>query len=59
MMAPDYAWWHGFYECKNRFNHFMHEAELLLEGKTDSKKAKNYPNATGSTEKPELLKYKK
>ncbi|MDY0361225.1 MAG: multiheme c-type cytochrome [Desulforegulaceae bacterium] len=59
MMAPDYAWWHGFYECKNRFNHFMHEAELLLEGKADSKKAKNYPNATGPTKKPELLKYKK
>jgi hypothetical protein len=59
MMAPDYAWWHGFYECKSRFNHFMHEAELLLEGKTDSKKAKNYPNATGPTEKPALLKYKK
>ena len=20
MMAPDYAWWHGFYELKHRFN---------------------------------------
>jgi predicted heme/steroid binding protein/uncharacterized membrane protein len=23
MMAPDYAWWHGFYELKHRFVHFM------------------------------------
>jgi nitrate/TMAO reductase-like tetraheme cytochrome c subunit len=59
MMAPDYAWWHGFYECKKRLNHFMHEAKLLLEGKTDSKKAENYPNATGPTTKPEKLKFKK
>jgi hypothetical protein len=20
MMAPDYAWWHGFYELKKRYN---------------------------------------
>jgi hydroxylamine dehydrogenase len=23
MMAPDYAWWHGFYELKHRFVKFM------------------------------------
>ena len=23
MMAPDYAWWHGFYELKHRFNHII------------------------------------
>ena len=23
MMAPDYAWWHGFYELKHRFLKFM------------------------------------
>jgi hydroxylamine dehydrogenase len=29
MMAPDYAWWHGFYELKHRFNHIDHLAEIL------------------------------
>lgn len=23
MMAPDYAWWHGFYECKKQFVKFQ------------------------------------
>jgi hypothetical protein len=23
MMAPDYAWWHGFYELKHRFVKLM------------------------------------
>lgn len=27
MMAPDYAWWHGFYECKHRFMKFLEMAE--------------------------------
>lgn len=26
MMAPDYTWWHGFYECKQKFNRFMARA---------------------------------
>jgi len=59
MMAPDYTWWHGFYECKKRFNKFMTESKLLLEGKKNSEKAKNYPNATDDKKKPERLKYKK
>ena len=59
MMAPDYSWWHGFYECKKRFNEFMHEADLLLEGTKVSAKAENYPNATGKTEKPAGLEYKR
>jgi hypothetical protein len=29
MMAPDYTWWHGFYECKKRYNSFMEEAREL------------------------------
>jgi hypothetical protein len=52
MMAPDYSWWHGFYECKKRFNNFMEEANHLIETGKKSYKAKNYPNATGSTTKP-------
>jgi hypothetical protein len=29
MMAPDYAWWHGFYEMKHRFNTILESAERL------------------------------
>ncbi len=29
MMAPDYAWWHGFYELKRRFARIQNESELL------------------------------
>lgn len=31
MMAPDYAWWHGFYELKHRFVIFMERAEKHTE----------------------------
>jgi hypothetical protein len=30
MMAPDYAWWHGFYELKHRYGTLMEEAESAL-----------------------------
>jgi len=52
MMAPDYAWWHGFYECKKRFNNFMEEARDLIEHNRKAYQAVDYPNATGSTVKP-------
>jgi hypothetical protein len=29
MMAPDYAWWHGFYELKHRFVRITRDAERL------------------------------
>jgi hydroxylamine dehydrogenase len=29
MMAPDYAWWHGFYEMKHRFVNIVQEVEAL------------------------------
>jgi hydroxylamine dehydrogenase len=29
MMAPDYAWWHGFYEVKHRFIRITEEVEAL------------------------------
>ena len=31
MMAPDYTWWHGFYELKHRFNHILKAATDLRE----------------------------
>jgi len=52
MMAPDYAWWHGFYECKHRFNHFMEEAGHLIESGIAAYKAEDFPNATGDTTRP-------
>ncbi|MFP4452345.1 MAG: multiheme c-type cytochrome [Desulfobacterales bacterium] len=52
MMAPDYTWWHGFYEVKNRYNEFMKEARHHLETGEKAHKAPDFPNATGSTKKP-------
>ena len=31
MMGPDYSWWHGFYDLKKSYLHFMHEAEAIRE----------------------------
>jgi hydroxylamine dehydrogenase len=37
MMAPDYVWWHGFYELKHRFNQINHKADIL------QREQKRYP----------------
>jgi hypothetical protein len=52
MMAPDYAWWHGFYECKSRFNEFMEEADHLIATGNKAYIYPKYPNATGDTTRP-------
>ncbi len=52
MMAPDYAWWHGFYECKERYNEFMKISRDLIRHNKKAHKAPDYPNATGNTSKP-------
>ncbi len=52
MMAPDYSWWHGFYERKKRYNNFMEESRDLIEHNQKAYKATDFPNATGSTTKP-------
>ena len=52
MMAPDYAWWHGFYECKHRFNKFMEEANHVLESGEKAYVYPGFPNATGDTTRP-------
>jgi len=31
MMAPDYAWWHGFYELKHRYNSIVKASQALRE----------------------------
>jgi len=57
MMAPDYSWWHGFYECKKRYNGFMTEAQDLIETNTKAVKYVDYPGATGDkTKPPEIFK---
>ncbi len=55
MMAPDYAWWHGFYECKLRFNAYMEAADHLLETGEKAYIYPKFPNATGSTQRPEKI----
>jgi hypothetical protein len=29
MMAPDYTWWHGFYELKKRFVYILPRADMM------------------------------
>ncbi|MFO8112178.1 MAG: multiheme c-type cytochrome [Desulfosalsimonadaceae bacterium] len=55
MMAPDYTWWHGFYEVKLRYNEFMKEGRELIETGEKAYKAPDFPNATGRTQKPEAI----
>lgn len=55
MMAPDYAWWHGFYECKKRFINFMKEADHLLQTGEKAYMTPLLPGATGDTTRPVQL----
>ncbi len=55
MMAPDYSWWHGFYECKHRLLNFMDEANHLMETGQKAFIMKDFPGATGSKTKPEEI----
>ena len=60
MMAPDYAWWHGFYECKKRYASYMEKANDLIKHNKKAYVAKDWPNATGNTQKPpEIFPVKK
>ncbi|MBA2882023.1 cytochrome c553 [Desulfosalsimonas propionicica] len=55
MMAPDYTWWHGFYEVKHRYNSFMKKGRELIEHNKKAEKAPDFPNATGRTTRPEAI----
>ena len=55
MMAPDYTWWHGFYECKKHYNSYMEKARDLIKHNKKAYIATDFPNATGNTTKPEAL----
>ncbi|MGE4555685.1 MAG: multiheme c-type cytochrome [Desulfovibrionaceae bacterium] len=52
MMAPDYAWWHGFYECKHRLGEFMEGTHKLLESGQKAYQYPDFPGAGGSTVRP-------
>ncbi len=52
MMGPDYAWWHGFYDCKHQFNQFMEGANHLLKTGQKAYMYKEFPGATGDTTRP-------
>ncbi len=52
MMAPDYTWWHGFYECKKRFVDFTEMAHDMIDKNEKAYVAKDFPNATGDTTRP-------
>ncbi len=54
MMAPDYAWWHGFYDCKIVFNKFMQEGNEMIKHNKKAFKHTEYPNATGATKQRPL-----
>ncbi|MHC4735057.1 MAG: multiheme c-type cytochrome [Planctomycetota bacterium] len=55
MMAPDYAWWHGFYEMKKRCMDIEELAEHLLKSGKPAKVFK-VRGATGDTTNPNLKK---
>ncbi len=46
MMAPDYAWWHGFYELKHRYVDIMELSEKI----TADGKSKQFPLFPGRME---------
>jgi len=55
MMAPDYAWWHGFYECKKRCMAIEEHAEQLLKSGKAAKVFK-VKGVGGDTTKPNFGK---
>ena len=55
MMAPDYAWWHGFYELKKRSMEIEAEVEELLKSNQPAK-VFDVKGSGGDTTKPDLPK---
>lgn len=54
MMAPDYAWWHGFYEMKHRFN----EIEKIFADLKKGKRSVTYNTFPGVYENDNFIKGK-
>jgi uncharacterized protein with PIN domain len=53
MMAPDYAWWHGFYELKKRYMDLEDEVEHVLK-ENKPVKVHKVPGSGGDTTKPNI-----
>ncbi|MEN8127917.1 MAG: multiheme c-type cytochrome [Planctomycetota bacterium] len=53
MMAPDYAWWHGFYELKKRCLEMEEQIEEVLESGKPAR-VHTIKGATGDTTKPKF-----
>ncbi len=53
MMAPDYAWWHGFYELKKRSMDIEEQAEELLRNGRPAKVFR-VKSSGGDTTKPDF-----
>jgi hypothetical protein len=56
MMAPDYAWWHGFYEMKKRCMAIEEQAEQLVKGGKPAKVFEVKGTGGSTTKPPELTK---
>jgi hypothetical protein len=52
MMAPDYTWWHGFYECKKRFVSFIEGGNDLIKHNKKAYVFPDFPASTGNTTPP-------
>ena len=52
MMAPDYSWWHGFYECKKRLCELGEQAHHMLTTNTPAYVYDNFPGTGGDTTRP-------
>ena len=55
MMAPDYAWWHGFYELKKRCIEMEEKIDHLLESGKPGK-VHDVKGTGGNTTKPDFSK---
>ena len=55
MMAPDYAWWHGFYELKKRCMKIEEQAEQLLKSGRPAE-VFEVKSSDGETTKPDFEK---
>jgi uncharacterized protein with PIN domain len=53
MMAPDYTWWHGFYELKKRAMSIDEKAQRLLKSNTPAE-VFDIKAANGDTAKPDF-----
>jgi hypothetical protein len=51
MMAPDYAWWHGFYELKQRFN-LLTEQIAAVRAKGGDRVFTHFPGRSGAGASP-------